>query len=109
MKIKIIKTCKWCVNSDIHPKDYIENNVYEVSDFDAHEIITAGYAVAVSENEVAVVVEDNVVNDVDAGWEEGESPFTEETGGELSVLQQEQALQKKIASQPKPKNKKAGD
>lgn len=109
MKIKIIKTCKWCVNSDIYPKDYIENNVYEVSDFDAHEIITAGYAVAVSENEVAVVVKDNVVNDVDAGWEEGESPFIEQTGSELSVLPQEQASQEKIASSPKPKNKKTGE
>jgi hypothetical protein len=109
MKIKITKTFKWCVNSDIYPKDYIANNVYEISDFDAHEIITAGYAVAVSENEVSVVVEDNVVDNVDAGWEEGESPFTEETGSELSVLQQEQALQEKTVKLQKPKNKKAGE
>lgn len=110
MKIQAIKTFKWCINGNVYPNDFLENDFYDVDDVTANDIVSNGLAIVANGNieaiEIAEVAESAIV---DAGWEEPqEAPFTEEAGSELSASQQEIASQEKITPLQIKKGKKAG-
>lgn len=111
MKIQALKTFKWCIDGNIYPNDFLENNFYDVDDLTAADILSSGLAIIVKDNiETKKIIEvvENATSG--AGWEEPhEVPFIEGAGSELSVLPQETALPEKIAEQPKKKGRKAGE